>query len=184
MKHPHPVLLLVMMYAAAVAQLALRDDLALGGARPDFLWAVIAFVAFAAEGPRAVFWASAGGLLADCLSPGPLGPAMIVAAIGAWIVQRSRARRPAEEVSSAWIGRSLFIVGTMMTWTWIRWETTESSDALIVVCFHVFGDALYTVLFGLAVSLLTYPVRRLRASGTLAAETPQTLTNQWKMLTP
>ena len=184
MKRPSFPLLFGLVYAAAVAQVALRNDLAVRGLRPDFLWAVVAWFAFGLEGGRAVAWAALGGLIADCLAPGPLGPGTLLATIATWIVQRSRAVRPAEEGSSVWIGRSLFVLFTVTSCSWIRWEVLEATGTRTSVLIHAAGDALYTVLFGLAVSLVVFPLRRLRSSASPTAETPQTLTNQWKMLTP
>ncbi|HID22414.1 MAG TPA: rod shape-determining protein MreD, partial [Planctomycetaceae bacterium] len=169
----------------AVAQVALRDDLAVGDVRPDYLWAAVAYVAFALDGPRAVIWAAILGLVVDCLSAGPLGPGMLVAAVTTWFVQRSRAARPSEDASSAWFGRILFVVVTMLSCSWIRWEASGAAGGPVTVSLvRAAGDALCTVLLGLAVSLLASPLRRRRSSGTTATETPQTLTNQWKMLTP
>ena len=175
-------LVFLMTYAAAVAQVSLRSELSIGESVPDLLILALTFVVFTFVGPSTIAWAASIGLIADCLSVGGIGVAMLSATVGAVSVQHWR---------SASVGESVFVdSGTMSAFIFLMLSATEWIRAVTVSgTLSVTGDVVpavsngfYTVLLGLAALLLGRLVLRFRQSSNTA--TCPSLSNTWKMLTP
>nr|AUN35836.1 hypothetical protein [uncultured bacterium] len=73
--------MLLLSYAALVAQISQREGIAVGGVSPDFLALVLLAAAFWLNGTSAVAWAALSGLLADCLASTQPGIRMLIATL-------------------------------------------------------------------------------------------------------
>src|SRR5262245_10543955 len=73
--------MLLLSYAALVAQISQRDGIAVGGISPDFLALAFVAAAFWLNGASAVAWAATCGLLADSLASTQPGIRMLIATL-------------------------------------------------------------------------------------------------------
>ncbi len=95
------LVLLVLVYAALVAETTIVPALDLGGPTIRPLWIVLALVVGRCQGNSVLIYAALLGLSSDCLrGNGPLGLDLVLATVAAKLLTTARTGRPARPAPS------------------------------------------------------------------------------------
>ncbi len=176
---------LILTYAALVSQVSLREQIVVEGFTPELLLLVSVAAMASFEGRWALFWTALPALLADCLSPDPIGIRMAAAAVGfgVWSLCSGGGTRR----SPAKIGLPTLVLLSFSFVLFITFSTesivhltTNSSQTITALLVQSSGNALYSM----TVALLIAPgVHLARAAVPRKRETPVGGENRWTMLT-
>lgn len=158
------MLLLPILYAAAVLETALADVIRVGHVTPDLLAMIAMIWVLSGGGPRRFLTAGAIGLVADLIAPGRPGLALAGFLLAGYLVTRLRARFPLDhpvgQVATLWLAVTLLTSGLAMG----RWLLGETPIAPGVLLCRAVGVGVYTAGVSLPVlmviSWIREPARR------------------------
>jgi rod shape-determining protein MreD len=129
------LLLLPLVYVAAVLQTSLADVVRVGRVEPDLLAVLAVGWLLVFPGPRSFLAAGLAGLAADLISPGRIGVAAFCFLLVGYGVMRLRARLPIRhlvwQVAVVGVAVSLIAAGSAMG-RWLLGETTAAPSVLLV----------------------------------------------------
>ncbi len=149
------ILLMPVLYAAAVLQTSLVDLLEVGRVAPDLVaLAAVMWLLTAAPGPKTLLVAGAIGFLEDLVSPGCTGPGMICFLLVGYAVVRVRSRfaldQVAWQVSVVWLAVTALALGLAVA----RWLLGELSLGLRAAAVGACGVGVYTAGVSLPVAMV------------------------------
>lgn len=174
------MLFLILTYAALLLQVTLRQPIAIEGFSPEWLLLVSVAALTCLKRHSALFWAILPALLADCLSPDPLGVRMAMAAVvlGLWsLCFRDEARRGLPTIGLLAFGFVFFVSFLCELVVHFLTPSSGTIEALLVA---TSGNALYSM----CVALVLAPAVRLAyAAIPWRQQTSAASENRWTMLT-
>ena len=156
------LLLLPLLYAAAVIQTSLGDLMRVGRAEPDLLALAAVAWLLAAAGPRAFLVAGAIGLLEDLLAPGRVGLAAACFLTVGYGLTRLRASLPLYHLVLQLPVMLLSLTVLALAQTLGRWLAGETAADLGPLAVQALGVGLYTSGVGLPVLMVTGCIREAR----------------------
>ena len=160
----HNLVLLVLAYAALVAETSIAPALDLGGLTIRPLWIVLALAS--CEGAAVVAWAAVLGFTSDCLrGNGPLGLDLVLAATAVSMLPAAWTARPLRSITTVTLATLILTLGIESVSRLIRLGAVESvsgwlSATLPTTLFSALGDALANSLVVLAALLAIRAVQR------------------------
>ena len=138
------ILMLPLLYAAAVAETSLADLFQVGCVAPDFLALTAMLWLLAIARPGTFLAAGAIGLLEDLISPGCAGLGLAGFLVVGYLVARLRARFGLEHflwhAAVTWAAVTVLAVGMAVA----RWLAGEVSLPLLTLMERAAGVGLYT----------------------------------------
>ena len=138
------LLLIPIVYAAALADTSLVDVMRVGHVAPDLLAMVAMIWLLLVPGPRAFVVAGAIGLASDLVAPGRVGVAMACFLLVGYAAGRLRARFEPDHLVSriavVWLAVTSLAVSLAMA----RWLLGEAPLPLSTLLVRALGVGLYT----------------------------------------
>jgi cell shape-determining protein MreD len=123
------LVLLVLVYAALVAETTIVPALDLGGPTIRPLWIVLALVVGRCQGNSVLVYAALLGLTSDCLrGNGPLGLDLVLATVAAKLLTTARPGRPAPSIASVTL-TTLILTTSIQTVSILVRNTTGPLDS-------------------------------------------------------
>lgn len=176
-----PLLLIACTYTIFVLHSALARDLAIAGFAPHLILAGLIVMTVRVSRAQGVLLAASMGLLADCLTEGPLGPNLIcctlVSAVLPQVASKWRDRIPLKlaVTSIPLIGCALLVSPV-----WHSFAGGRTID-VVVLAINATGSALYTAML---VCVVAWAVQFI-VPGATERSTPSSpsVSNNWRMLT-
>jgi hypothetical protein len=162
----HNLVLLVLAYAALVAETSIAPALDLGGLTIRPLWIVLALAVASCEGAAVVAWAAVLGFTSDCLrGNGPLGLDLVLAATAVSMLPAAWTARPLRSITAVTLATLILTVGIESVSRLVRIGAVESvsgwlSATLPTTLFSALGDALANSLVVLAALLAIRAIQR------------------------
>lgn len=146
------LILLPLLYAAAIVETSLADVIRVGHVTPDLLALVAIIWLLLVPGPRAFLAAGAIGLASDLIAPGRVGLAAACFLLVGYAVTRTRAKSRAEhlvwQVVMVWVAVTALAVALATG----KWLLGEAPVALSILLPRALGVGMYTA--GLSLPLL------------------------------
>jgi rod shape-determining protein MreD len=153
--------MLLLTYAALVAQVSLGDSLSIRGVPPDFLALAVVGATFLHRGASAVAWGAMAGLLADCVDSTRLGLHMLFATLLVAFVQSfigTEWRKSA--VAQTWIG--FVVVFAMLSGpTVVEMMLNRQTIVFPTILPALAATAVYSAAVGLALRTIWKSVAKL-----------------------
>jgi len=123
------LVLLVLVYAALVAETTIAPALDLGGPTIRPLWIVLALVVGRCQGNSVLVYAALLGLTSDCLrGNGPLGLDLVLATVAAKLLTTARTGRPSPSIASVTL-TTLILTTSIQTVSILVRNTTAPLDS-------------------------------------------------------
>jgi rod shape-determining protein MreD len=156
------VVLIPIVYLAAVFQTSLVEAIRIGRVEPDLLAMTALVWLLVAAGPRGFLAAGLIGLVADLLSPGRLGLGLACYLVVGYALVRLRTRVGLESVSAqlaaVWGGATLLALGQAVG----RWLLGEPGQTLPASLAGAIGVGVYTAALSLPVLMVVSWIRQPR----------------------
>jgi len=122
------LVLLVLAYAALVAETSIVPSLDIGGPTIRPLWIVLALVVWRCEGTAVLGWAAVLGFTSDCLrGNGPLGLDLVLATAAVSLLPTAWTGRPLRSITTVTLVALLLTTGIETASKLVRIGTVESA---------------------------------------------------------
>jgi rod shape-determining protein MreD len=153
------LLLIPLVYLAAVAETSLADGLRIGAIAPDLLALTAAVWLVAARGPYTFLAAGGIGLVADLLSPGRIGIGAAARLLIGYAMVRPRWRWAFERVLGQVSAVALAVGVWAATVGFARWLVGDAALGLATILARSLATGLYTAAISLPILLAVSWVR-------------------------
>ena len=122
------LVLLVLAYAALVAETSIVPSLEIGGPTLRPLWILLAVVVWRCEGSAVLAWAAVLGFTSDCLrGNGPLGLDLVLATLAVSLLPTAWTSRRVRSITTVTLATLLLTTGIESVSRLVRIGTVESA---------------------------------------------------------